>query len=105
MSTVICLACGVLFLGLGIWSSKQRKPVSFYAGMTVKPESIRDVQGYNRACGRMWIWYSMPWFAAGVAALQLGASMAVFCLILIAAVPCSIWLLVRFNRVQREYST
>ena len=104
MSAVICFSCAVLFLGLGIWSSRQRKPVSFYAGIAVKPESIRDVRRYNRACGRMWLLYSVPWFAAGIGALWLGASMVVFALILLAAVPGSIWLLVRFNRIQREYS-
>jgi hypothetical protein len=70
----------------------------------VKPDSIRDIRGYNHACGRMWICYSVPWFAAGVAALWLGASMAMFGLILFAAVPGSIWLLVRFHRIQKEYS-
>ena len=104
MSAVICFACGVLFLGLGIWTSRQRKPVSFYAGIPVKPDSIRDIRGYNRACGRMWLGYSVPWFVAGAAALRLGASMVVFGLILLAAVPGSIWLLVRFNRIQRAYS-
>ena len=103
-TAILCFELGAVFLGIGVWSSRQQKPVRFYAGIDVKPDSIRDIPGYNRACGRIWKGYSLLWLVCGGAAVWLGSSMWLFALLMIAAVPGSLCLLLKFNRIQRAYS-
>ena len=99
----ICLFCGILFLGIGIWACRQEKPVHFYSGLSVSPESIRDIPAYNRACGRMWKGYSALWFLCTGAALRLGRSILMVVLLLCAAIPGSIWLVLKYHRIEKTY--
>ena len=99
----VCLFCGILFLGIGIWACRQEKPVHFYSGLSVSPESIRDIPAYNRACGRMWKGYSALWFVCTGAAAWLGTSIWMVVLLLCAAIPGSIWLVLKYHRIEKTY--
>ena len=103
-TAILCFALGALFWCIGIWSSRQQKAVCFYAGIKIKPDSIRDIPLYNRACGRLWKGYSLLWLSCGFAGVWLGTSMWMFILLVLAAVPGSLWLLLKFNRIQRQYA-
>ena len=66
---LILLLCGLLFIGLGIFSIKKKTPMHFWAGIPVKPEEIRDIKAYNKANGIMWIIYGSMIGLSGFASL------------------------------------
>ena len=51
-----CL-CFLLFFLLGIFCFFSKKQVGFFANAA--PFPIEDVKGYNRACGFLWIFFSL----------------------------------------------
>ena len=61
---LIWCATAAVFCGLGIFCFFAKKPVSFYAN--VKPFPVSDVRGYNRACGWLWIGYSVGFALLGL---------------------------------------
>ena len=51
---------GVLFYGIGAFGAGQKKPMNFWAGQTLVPESVTDIPAYNHACARLWKRFSIP---------------------------------------------
>ena len=62
-----CL-CFLLILGLGIFCFFSKKPVGFWANANTFP--VADVKGYNRACGWLWILYSLIGILTGLPLLS-----------------------------------
>ena len=98
----ICIGCGAMIYGIGIWAEQSEKPFGFWTFREVKPESIMDIPAYNRENARMWKRYSLPYFAAGVLAF---ASIAISAVLLTLSCTVGIWWLVRaYQRIFRKYS-
>ena len=100
--------CGVLFYTIGIWAEKSKKPFGFRTGKEVKPESITDIPGYNLENARMWKCYSAPYFLAAAfsaVSLWIPDGIRISVALLIGACTLGIgWLILRYNRIFREYS-
>ena len=60
--------CCCLLLAMGIYCFLSRKPVGFWAN--ANPFSVTDVRGYNRACGFLWIGYSLLGMVTGLPLLS-----------------------------------
>lgn len=104
---VCCWGCAALFSGIGLWAKHSLKPVNFYSGTSVDPKTISDISAYNRANGRMWMLYSLPFWMAGAFSLFIGranwCAIAALCLITLACVP-GLFLLVRaYKRICGQY--
>ena len=99
---VLCdLFCAGLFLGMGIGARKRKDPIHFYSGTTVDPRTISDIPAYNRANGRMWMIYSIPfWVSAFVSFFHLGAAAVIMG---VACVPGFLWLIFRYKNICNEY--
>lgn len=52
---VIWLVVGVIIIGLGIRAYLSRKVICFWAN--IKPISVNDIMGYNRAVGKLFVIY------------------------------------------------
>ena len=88
---VTVFGCAVLFVGLGIYAKGLKKPMWFWAGTEVDPNSITDVKAYNAENAKMWMWYSLWYWVAGfawfwsegiaLAAMILGSSVGIGMLI------------------------
>lgn len=61
---ILWTLCCCLLLGIGIYSFHAKEPIGFFAN--AKPFPVTDVKGYNRACGKLWIGYSLICLAAGI---------------------------------------
>ncbi len=61
---VIWTIVGVIIIGLGIKAYLSRKMVSFWAN--IKPISVNDITGYNRAVGRLFVIYGVILIALGL---------------------------------------
>lgn len=63
---LICtVLCVLIFTGLGLYARFSDRPVAFYTGTVIKPETIRDIRAYNRAVSRMWFGYALPYALSG----------------------------------------
>lgn len=63
---VIMWATGIIFVIVGIYAMNRKKPMWFWAGSQVPESTIKDVKGYNRANGKMWCAFSVPFFICGI---------------------------------------
>ena len=82
---LIVVPVSAFFTGIGIFAWRRKKPMWFYSGSEVKPWQIRDIPAYNRANGRMWICFSLGFWAAAVLGMfnvpAAGILLAVTCLV------------------------
>ena len=98
---LIMIPCAALFTGLGIFAWRRKKPMWFYSGSEVKPWQIRDIPAYNRANGRMWIVFSLGFWAAALLSLfSVPAAGALTALTCLAGIPL---LTVVYKRIYRKY--
>ena len=68
MAFIIWCGCFGLLLILGIFCFFAKKPVGFWANAQTFP--VKDVKGYNRACGWLWIGYSLAGILTGLPLLS-----------------------------------
>lgn len=67
---IIWALLGVLFIGLGIHAflSKKEVPLGFWANAETFP--VRDVKGYNRAVGKLWLVFGVVFILLGTPLLS-----------------------------------
>ena len=58
--------CGAGFTLLGVYAWRRKKPMWFWSGSTVEEAQIADVPAYNRANGRMWLAFSLSFWASAI---------------------------------------
>jgi len=54
---IICALMGLMFVGLGIYCFKAKKPMGFFANADAP--KVEDVKRYNRDLGILWIVYGV----------------------------------------------
>ena len=98
---------GVLFYGIGAFGAGQKKPMNFWAGQTLVPESVTDIPAYNHACARLWKRFSIPCWMFGILSLlfPVGNWTAIVGLvILILWGTVGLWWLIRcYKRIEKQY--
>ena len=65
---IIWVIVGVIIIGLGIRAYLSRKVIGFWAN--IKPVSVNDIMGYNRAVGRLFVIYGVILIALGLPLLS-----------------------------------
>lgn len=100
---LVCFLCGAIFLSIGQWARRRKDPMHFYSGSTVSPDEIQDIPAYNRANGRLWSFYSLPYFLAGVIGIHRPGLAAI--LIGVSCFPGIFFLVAVYHRIYRKYST
>ena len=91
----------LVLLGIGIWSWKSGKAVSFFTG--TKPPEVTDIQKYNHSVGLLWFVYAGLFELLGLPLLFQHQNAAGF-LWSIAGVPAiTIALIIVYNRILRKY--
>ncbi len=61
---LIWTLCGALFLGIGVFAFFAKKPMGFWAN--AETFAVDDVKGYNRAVGKLWIFYGVVFILLGL---------------------------------------
>ena len=98
---VTIFGCAALFVGIGIYAKNLQKPMWFWSGSEVDPASLSDVRGYNAENARMWIGYSLWYWASGAAWIWSKAA-ALILLILSCTVGIA-FLVGRFHKIEKKY--
>lgn len=98
---IIMIPLAAFFTGLGIFAWKRKKPMWFWSGSEVNPWQIRDIPAYNRSNGRMWIIYSLGFWAAAALSLfhvpAAGILVTIWCL---GGIPV---LVLAYNKIYKKY--
>lgn len=104
---LIGLFCGAIFTALAVRAFLAKKPVNFWAGSKIDPENVTDIAAYNRANGKMWLLYSIPYWIAGIAGLCNDLSPAasyIFLIVLILAGSIGLMrVLLHYQKIAEEY--
>lgn len=111
VALVVSLACyggsAILFYGIGLWAARRKTPMHFYAGTTIDPLRVSDIPAYNRACGRMWKWYSVPFFLAALVSVPAVRYQWLHILgLILVALACTLglwWLIRSYRRIEQKY--
>ena len=93
--------CAALFTGIGVYAWKLEKPMWFWSGTTVNPDTITDVKSYNRENARMWIVYSLWYWAGGIAWIW-SHTVALTALVL----SCTLGMMIlvgTFRKIEKKY--
>lgn len=98
---VSCWICGIFFLAFGQFARRYKKPVWFWSGSTVEPESITDIPAYNRANARMWSVFSLPFWISGLMSFWWMVPAAV--LLTVACLAGLPVLIVTYNKIFKKY--
>ena len=98
---IIMIPLAAFFTGIGVYAMRRKKPMWFYSGSEVKLWQIKDIPAYNRANGRMWIVYSLGFWASAILSLvhvpAAGLAMAIWCL---GGIPV---LVLAYSRIYKKY--
>ena len=95
-----CL-CFLLTAALGISCFFLKKPVGFFANLQQFP--VQDVKKYNRACGKLWILYSLLGMAAGLPLLGTQNSAWVLLSVLAVFADTLALILIYILVIERKY--
>ena len=105
---IVSFGCAILFYSIGVYAAKLKKPMHFWSGSAVDPKTISNVPAYNRANGRMWKQFSVPFWMCGI--LSIGSLWADWCavaytiLIFAGSIGGGIWLALRYNQIRKKYA-
>lgn len=62
---IFCWSIAGLSLLVGFAATKISKPMTSITGSKSRLENIWDVKGFNREVGKLWKYYSIPFWVAG----------------------------------------
>jgi len=107
--TLCCFGSGALFCGIGKYAARKPTPMGFWAnGSEIKPEDISDITAYNLENGRMWKFYSIPYWLSGISGIGICWSdtfAVISVMILAVAGTIGIWWLIRsYQSILARYS-
>ena len=98
---VIWSVCAALFVGIGIWCRKSKKPVGFFAG--VEPPKVKDTAAYNKAVSRLWLIAAAVFELVGLPLLWLIQNSLAFLPVLLLVPLGVIALAVCYFRIEQKY--
>ena len=98
---VTMFGCAALFYALGVYAKHLKKPMWFWSGSTIDPDSITDIPKYNLANSRMWKAYSLFFWAAG--ALFPVNEMAAIVVMFIGFLPGLPVLVFVYTKIEKKY--
>ena len=98
---VICWGAALLLLLLGLHVRNKRDPVSLWGGQKVAGSRVRNVHAYNRAVGKMYAIFSIPfWICGPVLYFYPAAAVAAFCLVCTLGFGLMAWYC---HRIEEKY--
>lgn len=98
---VTMFGCALLFWLIGVYAAGLKKPMWFWSGSSVDEASITDVKAYNRENAVMWKWYSLWYWAAGLAEFW---NMTAALIILLLGCSVGIALLIStYLKIEKKY--
>ena len=98
---ITLFGCAALFVGIGIYAKKLKKPMWFWSGTTVDPDSITDVKAYNRENARMWMLYSLWYWVSGLA--WVWSHWIAVTLLMLGCTIGIAWLLAVYHKIEKKY--
>ena len=101
MWCIIVGGCAALFVGIGIYAYRLKTPMWFWTGVAVNAEDITDIPAYNKANGRMWMLYSLWYWASGF--LYAVSALAAVVILMAGGTVGTILLMFAYRRIESKY--
>ena len=99
---LVVFGCAILFLSIGIYANNREKPMWFWSGTVVDASTISDVKAYNKENAKMWIFFSLWFFAAGIVHFfSKGLSIALLLASCFIGIPI---LVITFTKIEKKYT-
>ncbi len=98
---VIYSLVSAIFLGIGVFTWRSKKPVGFFTG--VEPPKVKDVSRYNRSVAALWIVYALLMEILGIPILFLEQNSAGFVPIVLGAAALTIAVCIVYLRIEKKY--
>ena len=98
---VTMFGCAALFVAIGMYAKRIDKPMWFWSGVEVDPATVSDIKAYNAENARMWQWYSVWYWVAGIAWIW-SKTVALIVLVLSCTVGIVI-LITTFHKIEKKY--
>ena len=98
---VIWSIVALLFLGIGIFSRKSKKPAGFWAN-TKAPE-VNEVKKFNHAVSVIWFVFAILFELLGVPLLFVKQNSPVFLFLVVGAVFLIIGIMIAYTSVENKY--
>ena len=98
---ITVFGCAILFVSMGIYAQRREEPMWFWAGSSVDKSTISDVKAYNMENGRMWIVYSLWYFASG--AIYFFIPMISVAILFLACTLGIGILVATYNKIEKKY--
>ena len=98
---IIVGGCAALFLGIGIYAYRLKTPMWFWSGTAVKAEDITNVPAYNKANGRMWMLYSLWYWASGF--VYAVSPLAAVVILMVGSTVGAIGLRFAYRHIEKKY--
>lgn len=96
-----------LFYGIGVWASRSKNPVNFWAGTKLDPQRVSDVTAYNHENAVMWKIYSVPLWLAGALSIfdfvSQAFAIAGLALAGLACFPGLVILIRHYRKIENKY--
>ena len=101
-SLILSSLCALLFIGIGIYAIRAKKPIHFWAGSPVRSDEIRDIPAYNKANGIMWILFGAVFVLVGIIGFagQIGLAALLMGVTCIGGVPV---LILAYQNIYKKY--
>lgn len=101
--TFIIFFFGSLLIGgIGVYSIKSKKPVSFFTFYKVSEDEVSNVKSYNKSVGVLWILYGVFWILLGSLYIFMDTTIALIITILSAHISIIV-LIFMYLRIKRKY--
>ncbi len=101
MYLIIAWLGALVFITIGIYAMNRKKPMWLWAGSEIPESKIKDVKAYNRANGKMWCMFSIPFFISGIVEFYLPiASVVILALACTMGVGLIIWC---YHKIEEKY--
>ena len=106
---VIIFGCGLGIYFYGHWAGKQpQTPIGFWAnGEPMDPKSVTDISGYNRAYGKLFRLYAIPFMLSGLtmalSVMDDFFSYISLIILLFGGIFGTWWLICGYKRMEKQY--
>ena len=98
---IIWTLCCCLLLFIGLYCFFSKKAVGFFANAKTFP--VENVKGYNRACGKLWIAYSLVCMAAGLTLLDRENPALILITVLVVVAATLAMILIYTMVIEKKY--
>ena len=98
---ILMWGAALILVIMGIHALRSGRPVTLWTGSHILPDQVTDVKAYNRAVGKMWCLFSIPFWIIGIIEFWYpAASVVFFAVFCVAEIGGAVWC---YHKIEEKY--